>query len=234
MIKVFVSWVIFFSFVFCGCVETATTLSSDCPAELAGAKSTSLVSRVDSLEKFTKKMHERISALEKTNKSLEERIASLEKQVKSAKDNPNSSKEKQKTGARFDSAGKCFPDDNIDIPDNSLNIFNTYWDSFNGLMEKGGVYRYSNNGFRNDLQFKVVQVLEEGAVIVFRPINLDEYKGKIQVLCAEVAFVVLSKQEYADGVSLKEGLYECIGTYTYETKKGDDKTVYVLREIDKE
>lgn len=230
MIKGFVSWTVVFSLMFCGCVETASVLPTDCPAELAGTKSTSLVSRVDSLEKYTKKMHERISILEKTNKSLEERIASLEKRVKSAKDNPDNPK--QKTGARFDSAGKCFPDDNIDIPDNSLNIFNTYWDNFNGLMEKGGVYRYSNNGFRNDLQFKVVQVLEEGVVIVFRPLNLDEYKGKIQVLCAEVAFVVLSKQDYADGVSLKEGLYECIGTYTYETKKGDDKTVYVLREVD--
>lgn len=112
-------------------------------------------------------------------------------------------------------------------PENSLNIHNTYWDNFTGIMEKGKTYQYSNKGFDRALRFKVIQVWDDNAVLIARPKFVD---NRLQVVCEEAIFLLISKRNYADGSTLKDGSYECVGTQTYETVKKAQKTVYVLVE----
>lgn len=122
----------------------------------------------------------------------------------------------------------------ISYPDNSLNIYNTYWDNFAGIIEKGKIYYYSNKGFKPELQLKVFQILSKNEILVIRNFasgqanKYAEY-GKI---CESVIFLILSNQLYADGAKLRDGEYICVGTYTYETKNETSKTVYAF--MDKE
>ena len=53
-------------------------------------------------------------------------------------------------------------------PENSLNVYNSFWDEFAGSMDVGKVYPYSNRGFSSELQFKVLQVLDENTVLIIR------------------------------------------------------------------
>ena len=117
-------------------------------------------------------------------------------------------------------------------PENSLNIYNSYWDDFAGSIEEGKVYHYRNKGFSPELQFKVLQVLEDGAVLVIRHRETGRaYKSaELGTVCESALFLVVSNTPYADGAKLREGDYICVGTYTYETKNNNQKTVYVLAE----
>ncbi len=117
-------------------------------------------------------------------------------------------------------------------PENSLNIYNTYWDDFAGSIEEGKVYHYSNKGFSPELQFKVLQVLEDGAVLVFRlrEIGWPHKLAERGTVCESALFLVVSDTPYADDAKLHEGDYVCVGTYTYKTKNKDKNTVYVLAE----
>ena len=115
-------------------------------------------------------------------------------------------------------------------PENSLNIYNTYWDDFAGVMQKGEIYQYQNDGFDRQLRFKVLQVLSKKGVLFIRPAATDKIHGEYQRICEEAVFLVISNRNYADGASLKDGIYECVDTYTYTTKNNHDKTVYVLVE----
>ena len=114
-------------------------------------------------------------------------------------------------------------------PDNCLNTYNTYWDNFSGTIEIGKVYQYSNDGFDKALRFKVLQVLENG-VLVVRYKEWGEIWDKHQVICEEVVFAIASNHKYADGAALRNGFYECTGTWTYMTNQQTEKTVYCFVE----
>ena len=115
-------------------------------------------------------------------------------------------------------------------PENSLNTYNSYWDDFAGSIEEGKVYHYRNKGFSPELQFKVLQVLEDGDVLVFRhrEIGWPHESAELGTVCESALFLVVSDTPYADDAKLREGDYVCVGTYTYETKNKDKNTVYVL------
>ncbi len=116
-------------------------------------------------------------------------------------------------------------------PDNSLNIYNTFWDNFSGALEKGKTYAYANDGFGAELQFKVIQVLKNNTVLASRnhkngkPYEFANYKTTI---CEAAQFLVISDYPYADGVKLRPGDYVCLGVTTYKSK--GQKTLYVLAE----
>ena len=117
-------------------------------------------------------------------------------------------------------------------PENSLNTYNSYWDDFAGSIEEGKVYHYRNKGFSPELQFKVLQVLEDSAVLVFRhrETGWPHKSAELGTVCESALFLVVSDIPYADDAKLREGNYICVGTYTYETKNKNQKTVYVLAE----
>lgn len=105
---------------------------------------------------------------------------------------------------------------------NSLNIYNSRWDNFNGHLEKGKSYYCDNNTSHKSLRFKVLQVISENEVLVTR--------GSTYETCEYAIFYVLGKTSYADNATLKDGEYICLGTYQYENKNNDLKTVYALIE----
>ena len=221
----FLSSLVFISILVSGCASTTEFSTNE------GKISTSEADYISSIEVKMVSMEKYIKSLEGKISSLEARVTRLEKETKSNSDKKDVPAQITKP-SRFNSGNNIFPDDDIDVPENSLNLFNTYWDSFNGLMEKGKVYQYSNKGFIKDLQFKIFRVYDnENAVLVARESHNCTYKGKFQMICDEAVFLILTKQNYAEGVSLKEGMYECTGTYTFKGNNGDKKTVYVLREM---
>ena len=118
----------------------------------------------------------------------------------------------------------------INHPENSLNTYNTYWDNFAGTLEKGKIYQYSNSGFSEKLQFKVLQVIAKDAVLVIRHSGHDYVYGEYKKIYDDVIFLIVSGRNYADGAALYDGLYECVGTYQYETKNKFQKTVYAFVE----
>ena len=113
-------------------------------------------------------------------------------------------------------------------PDNSLNIYNTYWDNFAGSIEKGKVYYYSNKGFSPELQFKVTKVLGNGNILVNRDSKLGWAHNFADYghVCEAVQFLIVSDYKYADDAKLRDGEYVCCGTFNL--KYG--KTVYILTE----
>ncbi len=221
----FLSVLVFISILVSICVCAAEFSTNEGKILTSQADNASMEAKMFSMEKYIKSLEGKIS-------SLETRVANLEKEAKSNSDKKDVPAQVTKP-FRFNPGNKIFPDDDIEVPENSLNLFNTYWDSFNGFMEKGKVYQYSNKGFIKELQFKIFRVYDNenavNAVLVARGSQYSRYKGKYQMICDEAIFVILTKQNYAEGVSLKEGIYECTGTHTF---KNDDekKTVYVLIE----
>ena len=117
-------------------------------------------------------------------------------------------------------------------PQNSLNLYNTYWDDFAGSIEVGKVYTYSNKGFDKKLHFHVLQVLSDDAVLIIRSRASDWIHGDLKDICEEAIFLVISKKSYADGAKLRNGNYVCTGTYQYTTRKDLVKTVYVFTEYE--
>ena len=117
-------------------------------------------------------------------------------------------------------------------PENSLNTYNSYWDDFAGSIEESKVYHYSNKGFSPELQFTVLQVIDDKTILITRSSeNGYPYEGaRYTKVCESALFLVISNHQYADDAKLREGDYICVGTYTYETKSNDKKTVYVLAE----
>ena len=120
----------------------------------------------------------------------------------------------------------------VSYPENILNTYNSYWDDFAGSIEEGKVYHYSNKGFSPKLQFKVLQVWDKSTVLVTRHSDYGHpYEGtEYTTICEAALFLVVSDIPYADGAKLRAGDYICVGTYTYETKNKNQKTVYVLAE----
>lgn len=127
--------------------------------------------------------------------------------------------------------GGCVPHIPFTLPKNSLNIYNTYWDNFSGNIEIGKVYVYQNKGFDRKLHFHVLQVLSDEAALIIRQSATDWINNKLETICEEAIFLVVSKNTYADGVKLRNGNYICTGTYQYDTKGGDTRTVYILKEL---
>ena len=117
-------------------------------------------------------------------------------------------------------------------PENSLNTYNSYWDDFAGSIEEGKVYHYSNKGFSPELRFTVLQVIDDKTILITRSSeNGYPYEGaRYTKVCESALFLVISNHKYADDAKLRAGDYICVGTYTYETKSKDKKTVYVLAE----
>ena len=118
----------------------------------------------------------------------------------------------------------------LSYPDNSLNIYNSYWDDFAGSIEEGKVYHYRNKGFSPELRFKVLQVIDDKTILITRRLEHGyPYEGgKYTKVCESALFLVISNHKYADDAKLRAGDYVCVGTYTYKTKSKDQKTVYVL------
>ena len=117
-------------------------------------------------------------------------------------------------------------------PENSLNIYNTYWDDFAGSIDEGKVYHYSNKGFSPELQFKVLQVIDGETVLITRSSERGRpYKrAEYTTVCESALFLVMSNHKYADDAKLRAGNYVCVGTHTYKTQNKSQKTVYVLAE----
>ena len=117
-------------------------------------------------------------------------------------------------------------------PENSLNTYNSYWDDFAGSIEEGKVYHYSNKGFSPNLQFKVLQVIDDKTILIARiSANGYPYEGaRYTKVCESAVFLVISNHQYADDAKLRAGDYVANGTYTYVTKAKTQKTVYVLVE----
>ena len=109
---------------------------------------------------------------------------------------------------------------------NSLNKYNSRWDNFNGHLEKGKSYYCNNNASHKALRFKVLQVISENEILVTRNSAQECYEE----ICEYAIFYVLGKTSYADNATLKDGEYICLGTYQYENKNNDLKTVYALIE----
>lgn len=128
-----------------------------------------------------------------------------------------------------------------------LNAYHTDYDRFLGVMEKGKVFEYSNKLFDIHYRFKVIQVIENNKILIHRP----EYEiiqsggvavpygcglygtiseGRRKKMGDDMFFLVFSNHSYAEGDYLKDGFYKCLGTYTYTSKGGDEKTVYALEE----
>lgn len=181
-----------------------------------------------------RKLEMKVASLEVRIKILESRIAALEK-GKNAYGKTKAASGVNNTSFYVDPNNGTFPDNGITPPESCLNIFNTYWDGFSGLMEKGKTYRYYNKGFNDKLHFKVVSTdVDNKGVIVYRSDFDDWYGGKYQKLGEDAMFIVLTEQLYAEDVSLKEGLYECIGTHFLERSfrgRTEKKSAYVLREV---
>lgn len=110
---------------------------------------------------------------------------------------------------------------------NSLNIYNSRWDNFNGHLEEGKSYYCDNSDSHKALRFKILQVLSKNEVLVIRNYANELGKGEI---CEHAIFYVLGKTSYADNATLKDGEYICLGTYQYETQNNELKTVYALIE----
>ena len=111
---------------------------------------------------------------------------------------------------------------------NSLNIYNSRWDNFSGHLEKGQIYYCDNGISHRALRFRVLQVLSEDEVLVTRNSAREDFED----VCEHAIFYVLGKTNYADNAILKDGEYICLGTYQYENKNNDLKTVYALIEKD--
>ena len=113
-------------------------------------------------------------------------------------------------------------------PENSLNTYNSYWDDFAGSIEEGKVYHYSNKGFSPELQFTVLQVIDDKTILITRSSeNGYPYEGaRYTKVCESALFLVISNHTYADDAKLRAGDYVANGTYTYETKAKTQKTVY--------
>lgn len=111
---------------------------------------------------------------------------------------------------------------------NSLNIYNSRWDNFSGHLEKGQSYYCDNGISHRALRFRVLQVLSEDEVLVTRNSAREDFED----VCEYAIFYVLGKTNYADNAILKDGEYICLGTYQYENKNNDVKTVYALIEKD--
>ena len=108
-----------------------------------------------------------------------------------------------------------------------LNLVNSKWDDFSGRLEKGKTYRYSNKGFNKDLRFTVLQKLSENSVLAIRHRVTD---SSFDEICELSVFHIISSETYADGATLRDGEYICIGTYEYTTREDRPKSVYSLVE----
>ena len=116
------------------------------------------------------------------------------------------------------------------FPENSLNIYNSHWDNFAGVIEKGQVYIYDNKNFDKDLHFKVLQVLDKNKILAIRN-RANGYvtpESDYDLICSQEIFLIISDDQYADGANLRNGEYICTGTYSYTTKTDSVKTIYVL------
>lgn len=117
---------------------------------------------------------------------------------------------------------------NLEIVKNSLNIYNSKWDNFSGYMGKGKSYYCNNAISHRALRFKVRQVISENEFLISRSSAYDGAKE----ICENAIFWLLAKTNYADDAVLRDGEYICLGTYQYENKKNEQKTVYLLIEKD--
>ena len=112
-------------------------------------------------------------------------------------------------------------------PSTILNYYNSRWDHFTGALEEGKIYTYSNSKYDSRLRFTAFQVISKYGTLFRRP---EEYSSGGN-LCDEAIILVISNRGYADGATLHDGTYKCLGTYSYETKAEFMKTVYMLKEV---
>lgn len=112
--------------------------------------------------------------------------------------------------------------------EHSLNLCNSEWGNFSGKLEKGKAYRYSNKGFHKNLHIKVLQRLSDTEILAYRPLLYGA--SVLDERAKHTVFHIISKETYADGASLQNGDYVCIGTYQYTTRENKPKSVYSLIE----
>lgn len=112
--------------------------------------------------------------------------------------------------------------------EHSLNLCNSEWDDFSGRLKKGKTYHYSNKGFHKNLRITVLQRLSDTEILAYRPTlygsSIVEERAKLTI------FHIISNETYADGASLQNGDYVCIGTYQYTTREDKPRSVYSLIE----
>ncbi len=119
-----------------------------------------------------------------------------------------------------------------------LHQYNTVWDEFDGTFEIGKFYYYDSNYYGQNVRFKALQILGEGKALFQRAaiserITREGWVGLVtneKTICEESVILVKSNQVYVDGITLKSGVYECIGTYTYTAINNTQKTVYAFTE----
>lgn len=114
----------------------------------------------------------------------------------------------------------------------SLNHFNSCWDKYTGHINVGQIYTYRNEAVDERLHFTVLQVMSDNVILVSRSRSMAIINGTWGAYCNDATFIIRTNHSYADGVKLREGAYRCIDTLTYETKGGDNKTVYVFEEVE--
>lgn len=114
------------------------------------------------------------------------------------------------------------------IPQTSAPHSSNHLRVYSGHLEKGQSYYCNNSISHRALRFRVLQVLSEDEVLVTRNSAREDFED----VCEHAIFYVLGKTNYADNAILKDGEYICLGTYQYENKNNDVKTVYALIEKD--
>ncbi len=119
-----------------------------------------------------------------------------------------------------------------------LHQYNTIWDKFEGTFEVGKLYQYDANYYRQNVRFKALQILTDGKALFQRAefserITREGWVGLVtneRTICEPAIILVQSNQVYVDGITLKSGIYECTGTYTYTALDNTQKTVYAFKE----